>query len=249
MMIKTNMHIHSKYSWDSKMELEDIAKILIENNIRYATITDHVEFDREDMMYIRRKFSERDYEIDHLNEKHQGKLTLLKGVEISEPHLYPKQVEELANIFPFDFIMGSIHNIPNLKTSENKRYVTYLYYREILKMIESSSVDVIGHIDYINRYYKEDFSEYNQVKEVLDAVKENGKIIEINTSAERRAQLNLFPSLDKICRYKLVGDYVTIGSDAHRLPEVPDNLEQAEYLCEEIGLKPVIFEKRKKIVL
>ena len=124
MMIKTNMHIHSKYSWDSKMELEDIAKILIENNIRYATITDHVEFDREDMMYIRRKFSERDYEIDHLNEKHQGKLTLLKGVEISEPHLYPKQVEELANIFPFDFIMGSIHNIPNLKTSENKRHNT-----------------------------------------------------------------------------------------------------------------------------
>lgn len=248
-MIKTNMHIHSKYSWDSKMELEDIAKILVENNIRYAAITDHVEFDREDIRYIRRKLSGRDYEINHLNEKYQDKLTLLKGIEISEPHLYPKQIETLTEAFNFDFLMGSIHNIPNLKTSENKRYVTYLYYKEMLRMIESSEVDVIGHIDYINRYYKEDFSEYNQVKEVLEAVKDSGKIIEINTSAERRAGLNLFPSIDKICRYKLVSDYVTIGSDAHRLHEVPDNLEQAEALCQEIGLKPVIYQKRKRIVL
>ena len=70
-------------------------------------------------------------------------------------------------------------------------------------------------------------------------------MIEVNTSAERRAGLNLFPSIDKICRYKLVSDYVTIGTDAHRENELVDNLESAEYLSEEIGLQPVIFETRK----
>ena len=39
-----NMHIHSNYSFDSKMKLESIAKTLIENNVKYAGITDHVEF-------------------------------------------------------------------------------------------------------------------------------------------------------------------------------------------------------------
>lgn len=248
-MIRTNMHIHSKYSWDAKMELEDIAKILIENNIRYAALTDHVEFDREEIEDIRHKFSLRNLEINRLNEKYHGKLKLLKGVEISEPHWYSEQVKILTDIFDFDFVMGSIHDMIHLKTSENKEYVTYLYYKRMLEMIEAGQIDVVGHLDYINRYYQKDYSNYNQVTEVLQAIKEHNQVLEINTSAQRRAKLNLFPSINKICRYKLVSDYVTIGTDAHRTTELVDNLEQAEYLSKEIGLKPVIFEKRKKIVL
>lgn len=243
------MHIHSEYSWDSKMKLEDIAKILVENGIRYAAITDHVEFNREDIMFVRNKFSKRDREINEINKRYEGKLNLLNAVEISEPDWYPEQVKNLTDAFDFDFIMGSIHHIPNLKTSENKKYVNYLYYKRMLEMIEAGQIDVVGHLDYINKYYGKDYSDYDQVKEIFQAIKEHNQIIEINTSAERRARLNLFPSIDKICRYKLVSDYVTIGSDAHQENELADNLEQAEYLSKEIGLKPVIFEKRKRIIL
>lgn len=117
----------------------------------------------------------------------------------------------------------------------------------MLKMIEKGNFDVLGHMDYMNRYYGLDYSDYYQVKEVLCAIKEHNKIIDINTSVERRAGLNLFPSIDKVCRYKLlIGNYVTIGTDAHRGDELVDNLEQAEYLTQEIGLEPVIFQKRKK---
>ena len=248
-MTRMNMHIHSEYSWDSKMKLEDIAKILVEHGIRYAAITDHVEFDREDIMFVRKKFSQRDHEMNEINKQYEGRLKLLKGVEISEPDLYPEQIKTLIDVFDFDFVMGSIHDIPNLKTSKNRKYVTYLYYQRMLKMIEAGNIDVVGHLDYINKYYHGDYSDFNQVTEVLHAIKEHDQMIEVNTSAERRAGLNLFPSIDKICRYKLVSDYVTIGTDAHRENELVDNLESAEYLSEEIGLQPVIFEKRKRIVL
>lgn len=87
-MINTNMHIHSKYSWDSKMEIEDIARILVENDIPYASLTNHVEFDREDLHYVLSKLSARHLEIKQVNEKYEGKLTLLESVEISEPHWY-----------------------------------------------------------------------------------------------------------------------------------------------------------------
>lgn len=174
---------------------------------------------------------------------------MLKGVEISEPHLYPKQIETLTEAFNFDLVIGSIHNIPNVRTSKNKKYITRLYYKEILRMIESSNIDVIGHLDYINKYYGEDYSEDDQISEIFQAVKERDQIIEINTSAERRARLNVFPSVDKISRYKLVSNCVTIGSDAHRYSELTDNLEQAELIAKLYGLKPVIYEKRKRIVL
>ena len=85
-MIKTNMHIHSKYSWDSKMEIKEIARILVENNVRYATLTDHVELDREDVNFVLKKILARHTEIKEVNEQYEGKLKLLEGMEISEPH-------------------------------------------------------------------------------------------------------------------------------------------------------------------
>ena len=51
-MEKMNLHIHSEYSWDSKMKISDIARILAEHGIKYAAITDHVEFDRETIDFI-----------------------------------------------------------------------------------------------------------------------------------------------------------------------------------------------------
>ena len=85
-MIKQNMHIHSKYSWDckkyGKMEIDEIARILYENNIKYGAITDHVEFDREPLPYVLTKLKVRNLEIDRVNELYQGRITLLKSVEL-----------------------------------------------------------------------------------------------------------------------------------------------------------------------
>ena len=172
-MIKTNMHIHSKYSWDSDMELQTIAEILMENKVEYAAITDHVEFDREDLNYVLSKFLIRNLEIDRINEKYQGKLRLLKAVEISEPHWYKEQVQWLTDKREFDFVMGSIHCYPKIVQEESEKYGTYLYYREILKMIEHNQIDVIGHLDYINRHYKKDYTDPSQLDEVILAIKEH----------------------------------------------------------------------------
>lgn len=244
------MHIHSKYSWDSSMDLETIANILIEEGIEYAAITDHVEFDRESLNFVLSKFLIRHQEINQINEKYEGKLKLLKAVEISEPHWYKEQVKWLIEKREFDFIMGSIHCYPKIAEKANHEIGTYLYYREMLKMVEENQIDVVGHLDYINRYYKTDVSDPKQVDEVLLAIKEHKQIIEINTSAKRRAQLELFPSKDKITRYKLLGgNYVIVGTDAHRENELVDNLEQAEDISRKTGLEPVTFEKRKRMVL
>lgn len=245
-----NMHIHSKYSFDSKMEIEKIAEVLLDEGIKYAAITDHIEFNREPMSYILMKFKIRNLEIERINEMYQGKLKLLKAVEISEPHLYRNKVEELKTL-DLDFIMGSIHNTEKkFKTKLEIAHSYYLYYRELLKMVEANQIDVVGHLDYINNYYNKDYSSIYQVDEVIRAIKEHDQVIEINTSAERRCGLNTFPRLEKICYYNLLGEnYVTVGTDAHHYDELSDNLENADIITKQLKLKPVIFEKRKRIIL
>lgn len=249
-MISQNMHIHSKYSWDSKMEIEEIARILFENGIKYGALTDHVEFDREPLMQVLAKFKIRNLEIDQINEKYEGKVKLLKAVEISEPHLYKDQVNALKEL-ELDFLMGSIHRIDRkAETDVEKRNAFRLYYQELLKMVEANQIDVVGHLDYINKYYEKDYQDVHQVFEVIQAIKENNQIIEINTSGARRNNSNTFPSLEKICTYMMRDQReIMIGTDAHRYNELLDNLSQTEIITETLSLKPVIYEKRKRIII
>lgn len=253
-MVRQNMHIHSKYSWDcekfGKMEIEEIAKILYENGIRYGAITDHIEFDREPLVYVLVKLKERNQEIDRVNELYEGKVKLIKAAEVSEPYLYKDQVETL-NELGLDFLMGSIHKIDrHAKTEIGIKNAYYEYYEKILKTIETSGIDIIGHLDYINKYYDYDHSDLYQVKEILEALKESDKIIEINTSGSRRNTYSTFPEVGKIAKYRLLGKKeIVIGTDAHKYSELTDNLEQAEFITAELGLEPVIYQKRKRIII
>lgn len=245
-MTKANMHIHSKYSWDSKMELNDVAKYLLKENIYYGGIADHVEFDKEALPYVLTKFKIRNLEIDEINKRYRERIKLLKGVEISEPHLYKDSVDALKEL-NLDFIMGSIHRINrNAKTDLEKKQVYYTYYSEMLKMIKANQIDILGHMDYIKRYYQGDFEDYSQLNEIFVLLKQNNIIMELNSSATRRnCNQVAFPDIDKMGMYKFRQKDITIGTDAHNLNELVDNLEETEYLARFYDLKPVVFEKRK----
>ena len=250
-MKKTNMHIHSKYSWDCELELENITKRLIALDIYYAGICDHIEFDREASIYVLEKFRIRNLEIDELNDKYKGKIKILKGAEISSPHLYPSKVEDLRDL-NFDYLMGSIHKInKKVMTKEERIEATADYYEEVLKMVEANQVDIIGHIDYINRYYGEDYSDKEAIKEIFEIIKENNQVIELNTSAARRTNdyYISFPNLDKLAMYSGIKKEITIGTDAHELEELNDSLDENSIVVEQLSLEPVIYEKRKMIKL
>ncbi len=247
----SNMHIHSKYSWDCKMELETIVERLIESGIYYAGICDHIEFNFEKEEEIIEKFKIRNLEIDKLNEKYFGKIKILKGAEISSPHLYLAKVERLAEL-NLDYLMGSIHKIDRkAKTEEEKKIGTYNYYQDVLRMIKANQVDVIGHLDYINRYYKKDYSDESMIEEIFNVIKDNNQIIEVNTSSFRRGyHYSLsFPSSEKLGMYRKYKQEITIGTDSHKLDELNYMLEENTFIAKELLLKPVIFEKRKMIKL
>jgi len=244
-----NMHIHSKYSWDSKMEIETIAENLYQNGIKYGAITDHIEFDREPLAEVLIKFKIRNEEIDKINEIYKGKVKLIKAAEISEPHLYKDKVESLSEL-NLDFIMGSIHKIDKTAiTPIEKKHVKYRYYKELLKMVKANQIDVVAHLDYVDRYYGYGNDDPYQINEILHAIRENDQIIEINTSGDRRCGLNVFPNVSRISTYCFGKKEIIIGTDAHEYNELTDNLKQAELIKKEFGLQPVIYEKRKRIIL
>ena len=113
--VMENMHIHSKYSHNSEMEIDKIAEILVSNGIKYAAITDDVDFEKEKVKDIVSKIKIRNLEIDRLNEEYKGKIKLLKGIEVDSPHRHAKEFYEVSAL-DLDVIIGSIHKITKAKS-------------------------------------------------------------------------------------------------------------------------------------
>ena len=247
-VLRENLHIHSNTSWDCMMKLEEIVPKLIENKIKIAGITDIIDFDREDSDDIIEKFKIRNFNIDILNEKYFGKIKILKGAEILSPHQHVEEVKHLEEL-DLDMIIGSIHK---LKTSENnasKRRFSEDYYYSILDMVRHNQIDIVGHLDYINRYTEKDYIDNYILDTIFSELKEKDMVLEINASSIKHLDQLCYPTVDKLKEYKLFKDEVTIGTDAHKLGEITHNLNKINDLARELELVPVYFEKRKKKVL
>lgn len=245
-MTLANMHIHSSYSWDSSMNLEIIAKTLYSNGFSYGAITDHVEFSMHSIDTVLGNLKVRNFQIDQINNFYGGKFRLLKAVEVSQPHLYLKEMKMLERL-DLDFMMGSIHKMNRkARTSEELQQTYHQYYQDVLQMVRCGHIDVVGHLDYIKRYYGVDYSDFDQVSEVLEEIVSNHLLLEVNTSAARRVRMSTFPDSSKLSLYQQMGgSNVIIGSDAHRETELLDSIESVQGQVKLLKLEPGVFINRK----
>jgi len=246
-MIKTNMGVHSKYSQDSFMTLEQIAEFFKKQNVRYVGITDIIELNKDSLEDIIEKFKIRNAEITMLNEKYEGKITLLKSAEIINSYLYAEEIKRL-NELDFDYTVGVMNPLSGsdiLKLTSGEQ-ITREYYERILRMIHANNVDLIRYFDRIDQFLGKDYSSLKQMGEVMCALKESNQALEISTSTIR-GSIEFYPSIQKLCFYRLKQEdaKVVIGKDIRSKEELQPNYEELELACTEIGLTPGIYQKRK----
>lgn len=223
-----DMHVHSKFSSDSELDMEDGILRAIECNLSGIAFTDHLDIDyvnyETEYQY---DFAEYFQKINRLKEKYQKRIHILTAVEIGlQPHVIAETKKRIEG-FSFDFIIGSTHLIkrrdPYYGTyfvdgvSKRKAYAEYL--TELLGNLKLySDFSTMGHLDYIVRYASFEDSRFyyrdypDLIDEIFKFIISKGIAFEINTSTYLRQPL------DKtlLFRYKeLGGELVTIGSDAH----------------------------------
>ncbi|MBL4937129.1 histidinol phosphate phosphatase [Clostridium sp. YIM B02515] len=246
-------HLHTKFSTDSKMDIEDAVKKAKELNIGLI-ITEHM-----DLKYpIKGNFIFNPE--DYFNEynKYRNSNTLL-GIELGMRSDCVEENRQIIESFPFDYVIGSIHLVDTIDIFREDFYAgrtkkeTYEQYLTcMLECLKSHNfIDSLGHIDYITRYaryedkeiYYDDFSEY--IDEVLKTAVVSNIPLEINT---RRLRYKVAAdSLLKIYRrfYEVGGRQVTIGSDAHNAAAIGNNINIALEIADRCNLKPVYFKERK----
>lgn len=192
-----DLHIHSNFS-DGKASVFEIARKAKEQNLKAIAIVDHsseLSFGLDE-----KKAKLRQMEID--DARSAFGIRIYSGIECG----INQNGEIFLPVFDFDFIIASVH--------EN----TVDYYSRVLKCIERTDFEVLGHpLSEMFEFVRDQKLE----EKMLDAMEAYGIALEINSTHRCPPEDLLMSSADRRIM-------VSIGSDAHRL----ENVGRIEW-CEE----------------
>ncbi|MBU7018283.1 MAG: histidinol-phosphatase HisJ family protein [Theionarchaea archaeon] len=147
------------------------------------------------------------------------------GLEVSyESHL-ESSIKNFIEDAKCDFVIGSIHEINNITMDSTflKQSNPLDYFREVERLITSSTFDIVGHLEYFKRWgglYSP--SEFRKgISGVLHLIIDHDIALEVNTSGLRHPIQDTYPSFEVIQWYReLGGELISLGSDAHSVKDM-----------------------------
>ena len=105
-----DLHTHTDSSQDGNHPVEYMAEVAAQNGIQTVAFTDHCEVD----VFYKDGFdkrAERSFcEVSKAKKAFEGKIEILRGIELAQPHYVPELAEEIINK-DYDVVIGSIHNL------------------------------------------------------------------------------------------------------------------------------------------
>ena len=254
--LNIDLHVHSNHSCDAKSSLDEMCQAAVKKGVSIVCFTEHVDMNPKDEGYGHFQYDKYTEDIKRARENYEGRLTILKGIEFSEPHVYPREFEDLTKA-DFDFVLGSVHWLKEFGAywdDDNRLLPTYptqrlfeAYYREVMETIRFGGFDSLAHIDFPKRYLLSKYEPVNILNEIMGELVKKGIALEINSHPIRKEYPEINPS-DNICALyaRHGGKTVTTGSDAHRPEHVGQDFDSLDRVVKLYDFRPVYFVQRKE---
>ncbi len=212
-----DLHTHTHYSFDAHQSMATFAEQAVKVGVDVICFTDHIECGQLNT-FDEFAFEQRQKELEQTRKLYQGKVTILCGFEISEPHMHQKELAFLRTLNP-DMIIGSVH-YPMQYQPQNvwvdRKTYEKVYNQCVRDMVECGGFDVLGHIDLPKRYHNDYVEDVEFIKQTLKLCAQKGIVPEINTSSLRSGCDESMASFSQVDYYAgCGGKYVTTSSDSH----------------------------------
>lgn len=273
-MITADFHTHTNFSTDAdpSSEPERQIRAAIEKGLKTICITDHYDKDypvRENEREVWEKAGLEPFTIDltkyfdtmsSLREKYARQIEVRIGIELGLQPWLGEFYKALTEEYPFDFVIGSAHVFDGHdpyyhdNPDETDRELYRKCFTELAEDIrKNDAFDVVGHIDYVVRYGKEQarYYSYQDYREILDeilkAAVRKGKGIELNMAGLKYGLGFAHPHPDILKRYhELGGEIVTVGSDGHKPEHLAYGFDRAGEILKAAGFKYYTAFKNRK---
>lgn len=249
------MHVHTNDSPDADIPAWKLVQQGIDNNLAAIGFVAHLDLNPEDYCYGGFNAEAYDESIACARNESKGRISVMKGLEVGEPHMYEEQAKNLVDYSTYDFITGALHSVEGIGmvlgsevfADADPLEIVEEYYFETLRMVEVSDIDILAHMGLFRRGLalaglRYDFSELelwpDTVEKILRVIIDRNIALELNTSGLRRKEEVTYPVPCILERFReLGGTLVTVGSDTHREPHVFFGLDQGVDLLLKTGFR------------
>lgn len=261
-MYLCDYHTHTGFSCDSEEDLDRMCERAIQLGLRELAVTDHADFLTNGVFEEEIDLDARQKAMSVAQKKYNSHLLLRNGIELGQPQANPKEYERLMKSYSFDFVIGSIHNLDQDLALDQMDYSTMdleEMYADFLdaemKLAREFDFDVLGHITLPQRYLYRQLKKQvdlrlfeKQYKDLFSILIAREKGIEVNTSGLYKGTGETLPTTQVLKWYRECGGRIlTVGSDAHRAPDLAFGIEQTYQMLRELGFSHIsTYENRNR---
>ena len=266
--IPCDMHTHSVFSHDGGKDsgIDALCMRAIELGLSDLAITDHCDVNGEaEKIYASYDSDGAWQAMCAAKEKYRGSLNLILGIELGQPEQYPEVAEAFLRRHPYEFIIGSVHNLDRVPDfcMMNFEYIpdalaSQLFVRTLDEMnaLIDFPITTLAHLTYQTRYMAMagksfDFAPHrDKTAALLKKLISRGIALEVNVSTVWRGLGFTMPQAEIIALYRdLGGSLITIGSDAHSPVNLGRGIDEGLELLRSLGFDRVMTTKGNFILI
>ncbi|MCM2442329.1 histidinol-phosphatase [Agrobacterium vitis] len=257
----------------AKSTLADVVETAIDRGFTHYGLSEHCPRYRDEDLYpgeerlgvagLTRQFD--DY-VDHafkLRDAYADRIELLIGFETEKlpPDTWLAKMEAIRRAHPFDYIVGSVHDIDGCwldysaqSTEALKRELggtdafQIAYFQSATDMVQRLRPDVVAHLDLVRKYEPAGFEfstpVLREVDILLEAIEAYGGILDVNCAAFRNDYGPVYPLPHILKRVRHMGIRVTLGDDSHGVDTVGVGLEQSVAAIRAAGFESIAYLTR-----
>ncbi|MCD6397162.1 MAG: histidinol-phosphatase, partial [Spirochaetaceae bacterium] len=262
-MLKTNYHSHSEFC-DGTGLLEEYVTSAINKEFDIFGFSGHAPLPfKNDWTMSKKDLLPYLIETKRLKENYKNDIELKIGLEIDYIENKMTPADKFYQDLELDFIIGSVHVLPDKNTGEylgveytkkemeqlindtyggNARQLVKEYYRLLRSMSSNGGFDIIGHIDVIKKtnvnsiYFDETEKWYkDEIELTLQYIAKNKQILEVNTGQVLNNPERIYPSPWIL---KMANEYdipIMLNSDAHRPERLDNYFDEAKAIILDAG--------------
>lgn len=263
-------HIHTPYCGHAQGRTVEYIEAAIEAGIPEIGFADHLG-----RYYLSRSQRKRYWdwgmndatlaryytEVTDLRDSFADQITIKIGLEVDYIEGAEELLEPIVALYPFDFLLGSIHCLPrfswrhlarNARTRPEEVFIEYFNYAQ--SAAESGLFDILAHLDFVWRYvaWPTGLTQeiMRRIDEAVAAAAKTGTCIELNTNGYVWSAINAHDGADPfeqiISSVKTHKACITLGSDAHTPATVGKSLDEMAVFAVRKGTKDLCLFSHHK---
>jgi len=249
MSLPPDYHMHTPLCRHATGEPTELAAHAVRTGLTEIGFSEHAPMPRDDWDDWHIRLSELDAYIGKVQQARRDhpQLTIKLALEVDFIPGHEDWIRGLMTRQPWDYFIGSVHYISDSWALDNPKdlsgwknrdafEVWTAYFDRLTLAAESGLFQTIAHPDLCKRfciYPKEDCTPL--FAKFLNAAKQNGVAMELNTAGLRKDCKEIYPSRQIVRMAFEAGVPITFGSDAHAPAEVGMNFTEAIALARSVG--------------